>query len=127
MLRGRVSPDEQALITVEVHGNGGRSESVEAVIDTGFTGHLTLPADTIGRLGLSPAGQNEFELANGALFEFQRYIGSVIWHGCPHEVYILESECDPLLGMTLLWGSRITMDATTGGKIAIKELTSGPG
>ena len=67
-------------------------------------------------------GQNEFELANGALFEFQIYDGSVTWYEHTLDVHIMESECDPLLGMTLLWGSRITMDATTDGKITVEEL-----
>ena len=127
MLSGQVSPDEQALITVDVHSGIDRRESVDAVIDTGFTGHLTLPADTIGRLGLSPAGRNEFELANGELFEFPVYDGSVIWHGHTLDVHVMESECAPLLGMTLLWGSRITMDAAPHGKVTIERLVPGPG
>ena len=132
MLRGRVNPDVQALITVNIHSNGDHSngdhgEPVEAVIDTGFTGHLTLPACTIGRLGLSLVGHNKFKLANGEHSEFQIYNGSVTWHGHPHEVHIVQSECDPLLGMTLLWGSRITVDATTHGEVTIEEPEPGPG
>ena len=121
MLRGRVSPDEQALITVDIHGKKDRSESLEVVIDTGFTGDLTLLADTINRLGLLPTGQDEFELVNGEHTEFQVYLGSVAWHGRPHKVYILESECDPLLGMTLLWDSRTTIDATPDGQVTIEQ------
>ena len=37
-------------------------------------------------------------------------------------VLVLESDSVPLLGMTLLWGSRVTLDASTGGEVAIEEL-----
>ena len=125
MLRGEVTPGTQALITIDILGSDGHSESVEAAIDTGFSGHLTLPAGIISRLGLPHAGWRHFELANGERFRFRICLGLAIWHGHPHEVHILESECDPLLGMALLWGSRVTLDATAGGRVAIEEFASG--
>ena len=127
MLRGEVRSDTQALITIDILGSEGRSESVEAAIDTGFSGHLTLPADIINRLGLQPLGLRHFELATGERVGFRICVGSATWHGRPHEVSILESECDPLLGMALIWGSRITLDATVGGTVTIKEFASRPG
>ena len=96
------------------------------VLDTGFTGYLTLPADSIRLLGLAPVGQRTFELANGELSEFRVYLGSVSWHGRPSDVLILQSDGVPLLGMTLLWGSRVTVNALTGGAVAIEELAPPP-
>ena len=100
----------------------GRPRSVEVVLDTGFTGYLTLPPESIRQLGLPSVGQRTFELANGELFEFQVYFGSVSWHGRPSDVLVLQSDSVPLLGMTLLWGSRVTMDALNDGEVTIEEL-----
>ena len=100
----------------------GRPWSVEVVLDTGFTGYLTLPPESIRQLGLPSVGQRTFELANGELFEFQVYLGSVSWHGRPSDVLVLQSDSVPLLGMTLLWGSRVTMDALNDGEVTIEEL-----
>ena len=100
----------------------GRPRSVEVVLDTGFTGYLTLPPGSIRQLGLPSVGQRTFELANGELFEFQVYLGSVSWHGRPSDVLVLQSDSVPLLGMTLLWGSRVTMDALNDGEVTIEEL-----
>ena len=61
------------------------------------------------------AGQRE-------LFDFQVYLGSVSWHGRPSDVLVLQSDSVPLLGMALLWGSRIAMDALDGGEVLIEEL-----
>ena len=121
MIRGKVVGDQQALITIDIMDGKGLPRSVEVVLDTGFTGYLTLPTESIRRLALPFVGQRTFELANGELFEFQVHIGSVIWHGRPTDVLVLQSDSVPLLGMTLLWGSRITIDASTDGEVTIEE------
>ena len=100
----------------------GRPRSVQVVLDTGFIGYLTLPPESIRQLGLPSVGQRTFELANGELFEFQVYLGSVSWHGRPSDVLVLQSDSVPLLGVTLLWGSRVTMDALNDGEVTIEEL-----
>lgn len=124
MHRGRVSADQQALVTIDVFDGGGRPHSLEVVLDTGFTGYLTLPEDSIRLLGLPSVGQRTFELANGELSEFQVYLGSVAWHGRPSDVLVLQSDGVPLLGMTLLWGSRVTVNALSGGEVVIEEVAS---
>ncbi|MCY3925182.1 MAG: hypothetical protein OXG52_06695 [bacterium] len=124
MIRGRVSDDAQALITVEILDGEGRCRPLDFILDTGFTGYLTLPAESIRRLGLPAVGGRTFELANGELFEFEAYLASVSWHGRPTDAVTLKSDSAPLLGMTLLWGSRVIVDALSGGTVTIEELTS---
>lgn len=46
------------------------SVEVEAVIDTGFTGHLTLPPVVVCSLNLSERGFVEVELADGSAAAF---------------------------------------------------------
>ena len=123
MIRGKVNVNQQALINVDFMDGEGRPRPLEVILDTGFTGYLSLPRESINQLGLSSVGQRTFELANGELFEFQVYLESVSWHGRPSDVLILESDSVPLLGMTLLWGSRVTMDALDGGEVTIEELS----
>ena len=122
MINGKVSSNQRALITIEIFDSEDRLQSMEAILDTGFTGYLTLPQESIRQLGLRSVGQRTFELANGDLFDFQVYLGSVSWHDRPNDVLVLESDSVPLLGMTLLWGSRVTLDASTGGEVTIEEL-----
>ncbi len=108
---------------MDIFDGDGRPQSVELVLDTGFTGYLTLPPESISQLELTSVGQRTFELANGELFDFQVYLGSVSWHGLPSDVLVLQSDSDPLLGMALLWGSRVTMDALNDGEVGIEELS----
>ena len=127
MIKGWVSADQQALVTIEIVDGGGHPRPLDVVLDTGFTGYLTLPTETIQRLGLTSVGQRTFELANGERFQFEAYLASVSWHGGLNDVLVLKSASDPLLGMTLLWGSRVVVDAQTGGEVMIEELPPPPG
>lgn len=48
--------------------------------------------------------------------------GRILWHGRELVVAVLASDGDPLLGMALLSGSRLTVDALPGGGVRIDEL-----
>ncbi len=122
MINGRVTGNRQALVAIDITGGEGRSRPIEVVLDTGFTGYLTLPAQPIRQLGLRFVGQRTFELANGELFEFEAYIATVLWHGRQKDALVLKSDSTPLLGMTLLWGSRVTLNAASDGLVTIDEL-----
>ena len=124
MIRGRVSESQQALVSIDIVDDRSLYQSVEVILDTGFTGYLTLPTGLIGRLGLLSVGQRTFELANGDLFEFEAYLASVSWQGSQRDVLVLKSDSAPLLGMTLLWDSRIIIDASADGEVLIEDLSS---
>ena len=56
------------------------------------------------------------------LFRFDAYLAAKSWHGSLRDALVLQSDSTPLLGMTLLWGSRVTLDAVTSGEVTIDEL-----
>ena len=89
----------------------GQLQPVDAVLDTGFTGYLTLRPDSIRLLGLPFAGYRTFELANGESFEFSNYHAMVSWHGRLSDVLVVGSDSASLLGMDLLWDSSVRMEA----------------
>ena len=43
MIQGEVNAAYEAVITLSVQGSEGQVREVDAVVDTGFTGFLTLP------------------------------------------------------------------------------------
>lgn len=122
MIKGKINSSQQALVTLDIIDGEGRIRSLDVVLDTGFTGYLTLPTGSIRQLGLHSVGERTFELANGELFVFEAFLAAVSWHGHLRDVLVLKSDSAPLLGMTLLWGSRVTMDALTDGEVTIEEL-----
>ena len=44
------------------------------------------------------------------------------WHGSRRDALVLKSDSTQLLGMALIWGSRVTLDAMTGGNVTIEAL-----
>ncbi len=122
MITGEVSADREAIIRIEVAGPSEWPRRVEAVIDTGYNGHLTLPSQLIAALDLPFAGHRRGMLADGSDLVLSVYLATVIWHGEPREVLVSEARGAALVGMSLLRGSRLTMDVVDGGHVAIEGL-----
>lgn len=95
---------------------------VEAVIDTGFTGALTLPERLITALSLSPTASTRVMLADGSLVPANVYAGDVLWDGAFRRVRIHEAEGDILAGMSLMQGCLLTMEIVDGGRVTITPL-----
>lgn len=95
---------------------------VEAVVDTGFTGALTLPASLITALSLSPVSSTRVMLADGSLVPANVYVGDVLWNGAPRRVRIHQAEGDILAGMSLMQGCLLTMEIVDGGRVTITPL-----
>ena len=102
-------------------GGDGRSLEIEAVIDTGFDGELTLPSGTIRRLSYPYVGSAGGTLADGSEVQFDYHEGRVLWHGIARPVAVIAAEGQPLIGMALLHGSRLKMDAVAGGEVLVEE------
>ena len=114
----------EAGVTLTVMGNGAGNEDIYFLIDTGFSGALALPIRIIARLNLPPSDDRgaKVTLADGSTETAGVYDAQVLWHGRLREVELLNLECEPLVGMELLRGSNISVDAAPGGVVAIAEL-----
>ena len=122
MIRGKVNQTGQARVTLEMLGRSGLFQPVEVVLDTGFTGDILLPPDTIQNLEVSRSPAINARLASGQEILLPCWRGIVLWHDKPHIVVVAESGGEPLLGMNLLQGSRVTLDARLDGDVTIEEL-----
>jgi clan AA aspartic protease len=95
---------------------------IDTVIDTGFSGFLSLPSSIITALDLPWSASDIVTLGDGSETLFDLYTANVIWDGQYREIYIAESEMEPLLGMALLYGYRLQVDNIEGGIVKIEEL-----
>lgn len=107
---------------ISVFGPGDRRVQVEATIDTGFNGYLTLPPAVVSGLELSFVGTTLATLGDGQRASLDLFLGAVAWHGDPLDVLVLQAEGGALLGMAALEGSRLTVDVTGGGNVTIQPL-----
>jgi clan AA aspartic protease len=95
---------------------------VEALIDTGFTGFLSLSLTTIESLSLPWIFRDVATLGDGSEVIFEMYRATVIWDGKLQVVDVAASEADPLVGMSLLYGFKLEIEAIEGGIVTIKAL-----
>ena len=122
MITGKITTNREAIIELEVIGSNQRTEKVEAVIDTGFNGYLTLPNDLINYLKLQRAGSRYVTLGDGNVVVLDVYLAMVLWHGQQREVLALQADGGPLIGMSLLYGNRVMLEVVENGAVTIDSL-----
>ena len=122
MIRGTVFPNRQALIAVALLDTAGQFQTFEFILDTGFDGDLSLPRQTLQRLEVLPEGRLPVELADGSRTTARTWEATALWDGERRTVSIMESEGEPLLGMSLLWQNRIILEARAFGDLVIERL-----
>lgn len=120
MIQGVVTPDREAVIRLVVRGSQGQEHEVEAVIDTGFNDYLTLPPDLVTALGLPFAAPTQATLADGSVAQMNYHRATVVWDGAPRSALVLACEGGALVGMSLLYGYDLYVQAVDGGIVTIK-------
>ncbi len=122
MIQGQVTPSREAVVPLVVRGPSGQEVDIEAAIDTGFTEYLTLSLAIITLLGLRFRTTTPVILADGSVILVSVYRATVLWDGHPRLVEVHEAEGGPLVGMSMLYGSRLTIDVLDGGPVTIEAL-----
>jgi len=122
MMRGVVNLRREATLTVVVGSSNQQLQAIETVIDTGFTGFLSLPSAIITTLNLPWSASEIVTLGDGSETLFDLYTAVMIWDGQYRDIYIAESETEPLLGMATLYGYRLQVDAVEGGIVKVEAL-----
>ena len=113
----------EPLVRLAVRGDRGSERQIEAVVDTGYTGWLTLPRAIITELGLPWRTVGRGILADGSVSVFDVYQGKVLWDGRVRPVFVDEFDATPLVGMALLRGFELRMQVRYRGKVTIERLS----
>ena len=122
MITGIVSSNREAVVCLRVQGANGQEQEVEAILDTGFTGQFTLSPALIAGLGLTWLTQGQAIMANGQIETFDVYAAVILWDGQPTRVMAEEADTEPLIGMSLLYGYKMTMETVDGGPVTIERI-----
>ena len=103
--RGAVNKRLEAIVPLRVRGPMGDELEVSAVIDTGYTGSLTLPAGVAASLGLPRRSGGRAVLADGSVRRFDTFAAEVLWNGSWVGVVASAVGGESLIGMSLLSGA----------------------
>jgi len=119
MISGQVTPDLEAVVPIRVRSPFGSGVLVDAVLDTGFSGELSLPPNLIAALQLPFRQLAEYPLADGRSLWFRVYRAVVDWGGQARDVLVVEADGGALIGMSLLHGHDLSMRVLDGGNVTI--------
>ena len=112
----------EVVVTLSLRGPEGQARQVDAVIDTGFNGYLTLPPILVADLELPVVGNGEAVLADGREVYFNVYGVTALWNGLPRYVETGAVGDEPLVGMSMLVGHDLRVEVAEGGRVTIEAV-----
>lgn len=78
MMQGVVNPNCEATIRFVIGNENAQRRVIDAVIDTGYTGFLSLPREVIVSLNLPWTGVDRGTLGDGSETTFEVYAAIII-------------------------------------------------
>ena len=121
MIGGVVSAG-RAVMPLTVSDNRGNQQPFEFVVDTGFSGFLSLPKSIVSGMDVKWIHQSLIGLAANIGIEVNVYQASVNWNEEWSTIELMELEGEPLLGMALLSGTELRIQVEEGGLVEIEPL-----
>ncbi len=123
MIIGYVNANYEAVIRLVVGNETGERAVVDAVIDTGFSGFVSLPSEMIEELNLPWSYRDRGTLGDGSEVIFDIYRAKAIWDGNLVTIEVNLAETEPLVGMSLLRDFELKIQAKQKGKVTITSLS----
>lgn len=120
MIEGVVNAAYEPVVILSVQGPSGQTGEIKAVIDTGFTGFLTVTPAMVTELGLRYRSRGWATLADGSEVPFDIYDVIVLWDGQPVYIEADAADATPLVGMRLLDRHNLNIEVVDGGRVAIQ-------
>lgn len=121
MITGRVV-NREPIVRLTFGRAVDSSITTDALIDTGYTDFLTLPADLFDRLAEGTIDHGELQYADKRIGMHELATVAVHWNGEIRSVTAAKLEEVPLIGMDLLRGYRLTIDTVEDGRVLIEPL-----
>ena len=121
MIEGVVNAAYEPVVTLSVQGPSGQTGEIKAVIDTGFTGFLTVTPAMVTELGLRYRSRGWATLADGSEVPFDIYDVIVLWDGQPVYIEADAADATPLVGMRLLDRHNLNIEVVDGGRVVIQS------
>ena len=120
MIQGVVNDAYEAVVTLSLQGPEEQTQEIEAVVDTGYSGFLTLPPGLVDGMGLPFAYMGQAFLANDAEVDFDVHYATVLWDGQLRDIEADATGSTPLVGMLLLDQHNLNIEVERGGRVLIE-------
>ena len=120
MIEGFVNTNLEAVVPLSLRGPEGQAREVDAVIDTGYSGSLTLPPSLVAELELPYVLSSRATLADDTEVGFNVYRVTVLWDSSPRHIEADAVGSTSLVGMSLLDDHDLSIQVRNGGRVVIQ-------
>jgi clan AA aspartic protease len=121
MMTGHVT-NLHAWLPVVLRPPGQPDLAIEFVIDTGFTGFLTLPLTAVNTLRLPFLHRIPADLADSSTVELDVFLVTIMWNGVERQIPLLGIGQRPLLGTSLLADCELIIEFSERGQVFVNSL-----
>ena len=122
MITDHVNGNLAAVLALSIFGVDGVAREINAVIDTGYSGFLALPAALLTSLGCKLSGSAQLTLADGSEINSDVYEVTILWEGQPRTLQVDALDAESLVGMALLKGYDVHIRAVVNGPVTITPI-----
>jgi clan AA aspartic protease len=95
---------------------------LEAIIDTGYDGFLTLPGALVVVLGLPRLRSITAQLPGGSMHHIEVHRATLIWDGQIRTIEVDVIDGKPLVGRGLLAGYELRLKMVAGGSVTLEAI-----
>ncbi len=123
MIAGHIDEDWQAIVPlIARHGHQkDRDETIDFLIDTGFTGFLSLSPEWVQKLDLSVIDIQRGMTADGRVSYFETVDVCILWHDQPRVIRAQVLD-EPLIGTRLLRLHQTSLKWVTGERFELQSV-----
>ena len=123
-MEGRCNDTLDLILELHVINDQRQAVVVDAVIDTGFSGAVSVPADVVNQLDLLFARQVVGYLADGSTTIVELYFARLLCGTRMVETEIAAAGTQALIGVQFLAGQRLTADFEINGSVYLQPISS---
>ena len=99
MISGVVNEQLEAVVSLQLRGPNGDVRMVDAIVDTGYDGYLTVAPRMVTELGLPLASTRRARLADGSVISLGIHNGTITGDGQALLLELDEADTTPLFAM----------------------------
>jgi clan AA aspartic protease len=119
MTPGIVTARLEAVVRLRFRGPNGVESVVDGIVDTGFTGSLTIPILIAASLGMNQFSVGQARLADGSTCSFPIYKGELEWEGNFRTVLLSAMGDECLIRMQFMSGLDLRIQVRDRGAVEI--------
>ena len=113
--------NRQALIPITYRLPGPPDFVLEHVVDTRFTGELTLPASVVATMGLPFALTDEIKLADDSAQQVPVHLATIVWEGEEFVARVYATGRRPLFGTFLMERKELLIQFDNNGLMTLDD------